>query len=399
MRWMRRLLWAVGAMLLLWAVAWLAVPPLVKWQAEQRLSTLLGRQVTLGAVSFHPWSLQLTVNDLAIAAAAGAAGGEPQVRIARVAVDVDARSLLRLAPVVESLQIEAPKLLLARLADGRYDVDDILQRLAPKADAPPGEPPRFAIYNVELRDGEAVFDDGPVHRQHRLSALTLTLPFLSNLPSQVEVNVEPRVAFTLDGAAFDSGAQAVPFARTRHGTLALRVAALDLEPFAGYVPESLPVHPQRGRVSAELTMDFTAPEDAGASVTLRGKFGLNDLAVVEAGGTPLLALGQLSLALNDVQPFARKVALGALQIDGLTLHIARDTHGAVSLQRLLPAPAAASAPVPAVAPAPAAAWQLSLDSLAIANSRVLWDDTVRLGAIERDRKLPVGRRPRRCRSR
>ena len=78
MKWMRRLLWALGGLLLLWAAAWLAVPPLLKWQAEQRLSELLGREVTVGAVSFHPWSLQLTVNELVIAAAPGAQASEPQ---------------------------------------------------------------------------------------------------------------------------------------------------------------------------------------------------------------------------------------------------------------------------------------------------------------------------------
>ncbi len=375
MRWMQRLLWAVGALLVLWGVAFFAVPPLVKWQAEEKLTALLGRQVTIGDVAFHPWSLQLTVSDLAIAAAPGSAASAPQFQVARVAIDADARSLLRLAPVVESLQIDAPKLRLARTAEGRYDIDDILQRLAPKPDAGPrGEPPRGAIYNVELTGGDLVFDDGPVHRQHHLSGLTLALPFLSNLPSQVEVEVQPRLAFTLDGASFDSGAQAVPFARSRRGTLALRVGALDLEKYAAYVPESLPVRLQHGRVGADLALDFAAPEEGGATVSLRGTVGASELALTEAGGAPLLALSNLSLALSDVQPLARKVALGALQIDGLALHVARDSHGALSLQRLAPTPAAAPAPAPAAAPEPGAAWRIGLASLAVANSKVLWDD-------------------------
>lgn len=41
MRWMQRLLWAVGALLVLWGVAFFAVPPLVKWQAEEKLTALL----------------------------------------------------------------------------------------------------------------------------------------------------------------------------------------------------------------------------------------------------------------------------------------------------------------------------------------------------------------------
>ena len=374
MQWIRRSLWAVGALVALWGAAWLAVPPLVKWQAEQRLSGLLGRSVTIGEVGFHPWSLQLTIGELAVAAAPGAASAEPQFRLSRLRIDVDARSLLRLAPVVEALQIDAPRLRVARTAAGRYDIDDVLQRLAPKPGGPPGDPPRFAIYNVELHGGDVLFDDAPVQRQHHLSGLDLALPFLSNLPSQVDVKIEPRLAFVLDGASYDSGAQAVPFARSRSGTMTLRVAALDLENYVGYLPESLPVRIQRGRISADLALDFAAPEGAAASVSVRGKVGASGLAVVEAGGAPLLAVAQLALGLNDVQPLVRKVALGALRIDGVELHLARDAHGVMSVQRLLPAPAPAAPAASAAATPAKAEWQLSLDSFELGASRVLWDD-------------------------
>ena len=47
-RWGRRLLWAVGALLLLWGLLWLAVPPLLKWQGQKIASEQLGRPVRIG---------------------------------------------------------------------------------------------------------------------------------------------------------------------------------------------------------------------------------------------------------------------------------------------------------------------------------------------------------------
>lgn len=380
MKWLRRLLWAVLALLLLWAAAWLAVPPLVKWQAEQRFSALTGRQVTVGAVAFSPWALRLAISDLAVAAAPGAAAAEPQFKLGGLVVDVDAASLLRLAPVVSSLQIDAPRLRVARTAPGRYDIDDILQRFAAPSDAPAGAPPRFAVYNVELRNGELLFDDQPVNRQHRLSELTLALPFLSSLAADVEVKVEPRVAFKLNGAAYDSGAQVVPFAQRRNGNLKLRIDGLEVEPYLGYLPESLPVRLKRGRVDADVDLDFAAPAGQTPSARLRGKLGAADVVLDERDGTPLLAVGQLALALDDVQPLARKAGLGALSINGLELHLARDAHGVMSLQRLLPeasSPAAATAASAASAASVAAApqpWEVTLASFDLAGARVLWND-------------------------
>ncbi len=386
MVWLRRLLWLVGGVLVLWGIAWLAVPPLLKWQGEKRLSELLGRTVTIGKVDFSPWSLRLAIDELAVSAAPiagqGGAALPPQLSIASIRVDADARSLLRLAPVVESLQIDAPRIRLQRTADGHYDIDDLLARLAPRPGAEAGEPQRFALYNLEVRDGEFLFDDTPAGRQHRVSGLNLSVPFISNLAADVKVTVEPRLAFSLNGAAFDSGAHALPFSAEHSGALSLRVDALDLKPYLGYLPAALPVRVTRGQVSADLAVDFAAPTAAEARVSIRGTVGANELDITEADGTPLLGIDKLSLVLKDARPLARKVALGALKIEGLTAHVARDAQGVLSLARLQPPSASSpSAASPSAAPgsavtvaAPTASWQVTLEALDVSGSQVVWND-------------------------
>ena len=52
--WARRAAWTIGAVLALWALAWLAVPPLLKHQAQKIATEKLGRTVTVGAVDFQP---------------------------------------------------------------------------------------------------------------------------------------------------------------------------------------------------------------------------------------------------------------------------------------------------------------------------------------------------------
>lgn len=77
--WSRRVLRAGAALLLLWLVAWLAVPPALRWGIERLGSQALGRSVAVGSVDFRPWSLELTLHELAVGAAApGAADSGPQ---------------------------------------------------------------------------------------------------------------------------------------------------------------------------------------------------------------------------------------------------------------------------------------------------------------------------------
>ncbi len=376
---LRRVATAFGALLVLWALAWLAVPPILKWQAQQRLTELLGRAVSIGDVDFRPWSLELTLRDVAIAGAGP--GDEPLLRWTRAYVNADAASLWRMAPVVGALEIDGLQVRVAHLAPGRYDIDDLIARFTSAPDAPPadGEPLRFALYNLRLRDATLVFDDRPAQRVHRVESLQLALPFLSSLPSHLEVTVEPRLAFRLDGASFDTGAQAVPFAQRQRGDLRLTFAALDLARYAPYLPAALPVRLRQGVLGADLGLYFELPDGADPVVRLSGSATLEKFSVAEAAGAPLLDADRLRIGLRDVQPLRRHVALGEVALDGARLQIARAADGRLNLQRLgggAAAPAASasvSASQPAAA-APVSPWQIEVDRLAVDGARIAWND-------------------------
>ncbi len=385
--WPRPLRWfgiAVAALLGLWVIAWLAVPPLLKSQGEQRLSSLLGRQVSIGRVDFSPWSLALTVEQLRIAAAPGDTSREPLFSVERLHVNADMQSLLRLAPVIEAIDVEGPKLRVARLADGRYDIDDLLVRFKPDPAAPADSAPaRFALYNLRLTGGSVEFDDRPVQRQHRVSALQLSLPFLSNLPADVAVNVEPRLAFTLDGAAFDSGAQAKPFAQDRAAQLELRISDLDLAGWLPYLPAGLPVRPSRGVFASQLQLQFALPPGGAAQVSIKGQALLRDVALVggPARGEPLASWKLLQIGLLDVQPLAQRIALGAITLDGAQFALRRAANGTLNLLPANSPQATGKRPLAAAPAASAAAggvtkprWQVGVEQVALTNARIDWQD-------------------------
>jgi len=83
----------------------------LKRQAQKIASEQLGRAVTIGEVDFKPWTLELTLRNLAVA---GAAGAPPQLQIQRAYVDADIESLFRLAPVMDAIQVDAPVVRLRR---------------------------------------------------------------------------------------------------------------------------------------------------------------------------------------------------------------------------------------------------------------------------------------------
>ncbi len=333
-KWVRRVVWLIVAVLLLGVVLWLAVPPLVRSNMEKYGSEFLGRQVKVGEVQFKPWALQLTLRDLSIASADGASR---QVEIARIYIDAAAQSLFRLAPVLDTIEVDSPRVRVAQVAEGEFDFDDILQRIeAQPASQKKGDPQRFALYNIVLRDGSVEFDDRVVGRKQELTGLELGIPFLSNLDADRAVKVTPRLAFALNGSPFESTAQATPFSDNRHADVSLQLDGFDLAPFAVYIPKSAPVRLQSGLLDAHLKLVFE--QKATPEVGLSGKLALRDVKVADAGGMQdLAAFERLDVTLADVQPLKGLVHLSSIQWQTPRLALRRDRDGNLELPGMGPA--------------------------------------------------------------
>jgi uncharacterized protein involved in outer membrane biogenesis len=355
------------------------VPLLVKQQIEGRGSELLGRQVRVGEVAFAPWTLSLTLHGLTVGAAAREGdSAPPQLQLARLHASVDARSLLRLAPVIDALEVDAPRLRLARTAPGHYDIDDILARLAkpPEKDDPPVDGARFAVFNIQLRDGELHFEDRPLAQQHRVHALQLALPFVSSLPDDVQVRVEPRLAFLLDGTAVDLQGHTLPFAADRASELTLRMADLPLARRWGYLPVSVPLRPEGGVLTADLKLRFSQPKGQAPHASLSGKVTLRDLGLRNTSGAPMLAWKRLGIELRDVRPLAQVVELGRIEFEGAQLDVRRDAQGRIEWTALGDVAEASRSEPPKGASGnpPGKPWQISAGPTAVTGASVRWHD-------------------------
>jgi len=382
-KWVRRAVMAAGVIVVLWGLAWATVPGLVKSQLERLASEQLGRPVSLGAVHFRPWSLELTLDDLVVA---GHSATVPQLQIKQVYLDAELQSLLRLAPVVDAIRIEGLHLRLTHLGDGHYDVDDVLARLLAPAEPPRGMP-RFAIYNVAVTGGAIDFTDQRIGRTHEVRELNLSIPFLSTFDSRRDVATEPRLAFRLDGGNFDSSAQTTPFAPSRKTDAMLRLSHLDLRPYLPYLPAVLPVKVQGGILGADVRLQFE--QSPRMLVRLSGSVTLQGLQLAERGGQALLALDGLRVEMADVRPLEQVVRLAAVELNRPQLAVRRDGAGHINLLQLAtagPAPVAQAArSAPAASEKPSSPpWQLAAEKLAVRDGRLRWTDasTAPAAAIE-----------------
>ncbi|MFZ5487311.1 MAG: DUF748 domain-containing protein [Pseudomonadota bacterium] len=338
-RWLRAAAWALLALGLWWLLGWLVLPALLHKPLERIASAQLGRQVTVGAIAFKPWSLELTLRDLNVAGASasgapGAPATPPQLHIASIYVDAELQSLLRLGPVLDALRIDAPTLRITHQGQGRYDVDDLIAKLTAPSEKPSASagPLRMALHNLELTNGSIDFADLPAGTTHRVRALHLGLPFLSTLPAQRTTYVTPQLSFTVNGSPFDLKAQAQPFTPERAGKAALHWKGVDLAPYLPYLPASLPVRLQGAVLDVDLQLNFArAPRP---SVQLSGQVRARQLRLADRQAQPLLALEQLRVDLADVRPLERVVKLALVELKAPQVYAARRADGALNWAQL-----------------------------------------------------------------
>ena len=405
---LRVLVGLVLSVVALLLVAWFALPMWIERAGVRIASEQLGRPVTLSAASFTPWRLALTLDDLKIAGPT--AGAPPLFEVRRVRTVLSPRSLWHLAPVLSSLTVEAPRVRVALLPDGRTDLDDILAKLAAEHKAPPTAddgPAAAALYNIELTDGEFRLDDRTAGMVHELKTLHLGIPFLSTLDTDVEVNVLPRLSGRLNGVGFESEGQLQPFADTRSASMTVKLDALDLSAYRAYWPKELPMRLAKGFVDSQLTLDFKQAPKQPPEVKLSGRTSVRELSLqrraaaqadvkaegkADGGWADWLRWHALSVELADVQPLKRQVLLGAVSLKQPELLMGRDAQGRLWLPDMATGNAAPASASNTVAAAPRTAssdaaktpakgetpWRFGVQQLALEGGRIGWtDETLR----------------------
>ena len=343
---LRRLtLWTAGAVALYAVLGFLVAPPIVRHQLEKALGEQLGRKVVIERVRINPFALFASVHNLALKEADGSAD---VAGFEELGINVSASSLLRFGVVVEAANLARPYARVVRLEDRSYSFQDIIDRFAAAPPAPQSAPaasPHFAVYNVKVSDGRIDFDDRPAKTQHAVTDIQIGLPFVSSLPKEIDIAVQPRLAARINGAPFELTGETKPFKGTHEATLHLDIDDLELARYLEYAPLPLRVRMPSGTLTTRLVLTSSAGRSGALqTLALSGTASLQRVAIRQTDGGPLIALARLSVDLESLDFIKRRAAVRLVRAEALELDIVRKKDGNFNLQDVAPArPAAPSA--------------------------------------------------------
>lgn len=330
LRWQTWLKRAAITIVTVAVIGFLILPPLLRYGGERVLTDVLGRPTTITEIRINPFSLVFEARGLRIEEPSG---GEEALGFERLLVDLEAQSLLRLAPVLRELRLEGPRVNVVRRSDGRLNWSDLLDR---PASADEGPTPRFALNNIVIEGGAIKVRDEVAGVSHLIDSLRIGLPQVSNLASQIEQFVEPSIAAQVNGQPFALSGRTRPFADDRETRFEISLDAFDFKPLLAYLPFEPAFSVPAGSLSTRLALSFAQPGGADPLVSLSGSVTLDQLAVHDAAGTPVLALERLELELADVRPLAGVFRLQKVAIVDPVVDLALLADGKLNLQALLP---------------------------------------------------------------
>lgn len=381
------LAWTAGGYVVLQVVLALAVPWAVRGPVLAAGADALGRPMAVDRVRFNPFKLALSVEGLRVQDAAPSA--QTFVNVKRVWVDLSASSLWRLAPVLDHLHVDAPRIHLTRGEDGRFDMADLLQKLADRPPAPPNaQPARFALHDLVVRGGELHVEDIQQGTHHAVQQIEFSLPYVASFKGDEDTAIKPLLSAQVHGGDLRLGAETRPFTATRATTLHLTLKGLNLASALKGLPALAPWQVEQGTLDTQwqLTLSAVPPGAAGApangltvlakaqvqlhqmalsnrqgdrlawtnwhagtdqlSVHLRpdglqwqladGQLGLRQLSWRDAPqAVPALALSTLKATQLKADSQERVLDVGRLQWDGLQVQAHRTADGQLNLLALL----------------------------------------------------------------
>ncbi|HQQ79700.1 MAG TPA: DUF748 domain-containing protein, partial [Thermoanaerobaculia bacterium] len=361
----RWLAWIAAFVAVVAVLGFLVAPPIVRSQAEKVLADSLHRPVSIENVRVNPFAPSVTVAGLAVKERDGstvvAGFDELYVRLSYT-------SIFRLAPVVSAVRLEKPVLRVVRRPDRTYNFQDLVDELLARKPAEGREPVRFSVNNIQVLDGRITFDDAVAGEKHEVAGLRVGIPFVSSLPSQVDIDVEPELSATVDGAPVAIRGDTHPFKDTNETNVEVNLDALPLPKLADYSPVPLRFRLDSGLLDTRIRIRFVTRDAKPVGLAASGGIGISKLAIADRAGSPLVAFERLAVDVETIDVFGREARVRSVRLDRPVANVVRSKEGGLNLVEALPLPSPATA-TDATPPTPEKPFAFAVEDVTVAGGK------------------------------
>lgn len=366
---------AAGAFLLYLLAGFLLVNPLAQkllpWAGERMLASRLGAE----RVDFNPLTLELRVQQLALAEP----GGARLAGVEHLYVNLDVTGVTRWAWRIRSIEIERPRASFEIRPGGQSNWSTLIARVRERMGPPSDSMARLLIDHIRIADGDVAYLDRDRPGEPFKATFTplgIELDEISTLP---EDRGDYLIAARLpeQGATLRWKGEIALNPLKSHGEVALEGARVGRLMRA--IESRLDAEPT-GTLAAALRYRFELlraanQADVPSLVVTGAQVEVRDFALApRGGGAPLLQVAQARVSDAAFDLVRRELQVGAVTLERGQLAATRDARGVLDWQGLLAAPAAADPAVPSPNGVATAPWKVAVRDIRFAGWNARWAD-------------------------
>jgi len=314
----------------------LGLPPIAKSLLTKKLSQALHREVTIQEIKTNPYRLSLTVIGFLVK---DRGGSEKFASCGEIYLNLESISVFKLALILREIRLKQPYLNIKRNEGSSYNFSDLLEKKEPKIAEKPADQPkprRFSLNNIRIENGSIDFWDGPEQTKHAVRELQIGIPSLSNIPSNINIFVQPVLSAKINGTPFAIEGKTKPFADSRETSLDISFKDLDIPYYLAYLPLKLNFKITSAYLDAEGKVSFIEYKDKGPSLNISGNVSLKKVALDDEKKNPLFRLPLLQIGIAPSEPLKKVFRLSQVFIQSPEFEARRDSKGVLNIASLLP---------------------------------------------------------------
>ncbi len=350
------------------------LPPIAKFFLTKKLSEALHRQVTIQQIKTNPYALSFTVRGFLVH---DREGSGKFVSFDELYINLQSFSVFKMALVLSEIRLKEPYLRINRNEDASYNFSDLLEKKEPKAAEKPEEKPkplRFSFNNIKIENGSIDFWDGPEKTKHTVRNLNIGVPFVSNIPSNVNVFVQPTFSAMINGSPYEIQGETKPFADSRQTSFDINIKDLDIPHYLAYLPAPLKFKISSAYLDTDAKITFIEYKEKGPVLTVSGNVSLKKVALDDEKKRSLFGLPLLEIGIAPSEPLKKVFHLSKISVQSPELHVQRNGRGTLNIESLFPEKKGVQPPSRPEGKKDETALSVDVDEIQLTGGKVLFSD-------------------------
>ena len=307
------------------------LPDIVQSKARDFMAEKFDRKLVIGDMSMNVFSLKMEMKDVSLSEPGS---DRTFASFDYLLVELSPETLTSFKPVVRQIRLTKPEVHIVRDRDRVFNIADMVGYFSQKDEKDTGKT-LFSINNIQVENGTIRADDEVRNKHLLVNDMNISLPFIANMPSDVDIFVNFAVSARINKDKIELIGKSKPSRDRKGGRIGLKLERFDLPTYLGYLPFDPGFKLKSGKFSADLDIVFAKREGDKRPVYVEGNVTLDSVWLTEPDGADILRFSELKVDIAKSDIVSRQIAIDRIGLKNPGVVLDRNAAGQWNVLRLL----------------------------------------------------------------